>query len=379
MIERLDMNGDYSENEVAIHLNRYLISKEYCKNKKVLDISCGEGYGSYLISTWDAKEVVGIDISKEAIDSANKNFKNDNLKFLEQDATNLKDIEDNYFDLIVSFETFEHILDVNKYLEEIKRVAKKDAIIIVSCPNDYYYYPSDEEKNPFHQGKYSFDDFRGVAEKCLGNNVKYLIGKELMGYANVIYDSKFSNLKNKNIVNSFDDIVCRKVKNEKALNIEECNYYVGLWNAPFVSESSCIYPHMYTEWKNARDLLSKDNEQLKKYNQDLEKSIEQLKSDNEILRSYNDDLKLEIKKLTRDLERESILNKILVNQKDEVNSYSSYLWEELNGAKIDIDRLKKENLDYYDKIETLKMQMGYITNSRSYKITRKIAKLVKRK
>ena len=73
-MERLDLseNSTYSALEGAIHLTRYSIIKNICKNKQVLDLACGEGYGSYLIRTWGADKVLGVDISKDTVIKAQK-------------------------------------------------------------------------------------------------------------------------------------------------------------------------------------------------------------------------------------------------------------------------------------------------------------------
>lgn len=180
-MERLEVKGSYSAHECAIHLARYNFAKQFCKDKRVLDISCGEGYGSYILSLAGSKEVVGLDISEETILTAKKNYKSDNLNYLVSDAGALKDLKDNYFDLIVSFETIEHLNEVDNYLKEIQRVAKNDAIIIISCPNDYYYYPTEEEFNEFHKRKYTFNDFKILTESILGKKVEYFLGMETMG------------------------------------------------------------------------------------------------------------------------------------------------------------------------------------------------------
>lgn len=422
MIERLNMDDKFSQLEATIHLNRYLISKKYCKDKKVLDLACGEGYGTYLISKWGAKEVVGIDISSDAINSATKNFKNDGLSYLEADATNLEKIKDNSFDMVVSYETFEHVNNVDKYLDEIKRVSKKNAVIIISCPNDYYYYPSDSEHNPFHTKKYTFNDFKSIAEKHLGKNVNYLLGMEVAGYINTnskVLDS--NNAKNRNIIDCFYNVECNKIVGSQVPNPEFCNYYIGIWNASEIEESCCVFPHMYTDWKEAIDSLENDNDILKQYNGELEKSIVIHDKANSELKQYNIDLENSIKKLDLDNhelnrnnqsleESNKILNKnidelekensklklevekniqansIIMYQKEEVSNYARGLYDnyeqlkkELNETQEKLNEANKRVFDLQDKNETLKMQMGYITNSRSYKITRKLVKLVKRK
>ncbi len=406
MIERLDMDDNYSENEAAIHLNRYLISKEFVKNKRVLDVACGEGYGSYLISQWEADSVVGVDISDEAIEKAKKNFKRDNIDYFVQDATNMQKLKDNDFDVVVSYETFEHVSDVELFLKEIKRVAKPDATIIISCPNDYYYYPEEDKSNPFHTRKFSFDDFKKITENNLGTHVKYMIGMEISGYINTVLGQEKST-KNKNIINAFYKIECNKINNEKIITPKVCNYYVGIWNASKHIESCCVIPHMYTDWKETIDLLKNDNQSLKNYIKDLESTrkifendnqslknyikdlesthkifendIKELKNGNDELKAINDDLLSKNKKMERETEKCLQTNSIIMYQKEEVSKYARELYEELERIKKENSQLSQEVFDLKDKNETLKMQMGYITNSRSYKLTRKVVKLVKRK
>ena len=58
------------------HLIRYELAKEFVKDKTVLDIACGSGYGTKILAEAGAREVEGIDISEEAIISARKNYEN---------------------------------------------------------------------------------------------------------------------------------------------------------------------------------------------------------------------------------------------------------------------------------------------------------------
>ena len=51
------------------HLHRYMLAAKFAEGKTVLDIACGEGYGTYILSQV-AKSVIGVDISKETIAAA---------------------------------------------------------------------------------------------------------------------------------------------------------------------------------------------------------------------------------------------------------------------------------------------------------------------
>ena len=81
-MERLDFSDEskYSAIEASIHLNRYLSAKKFIKGKKVLDVACGEGYGTYLLKKWGAAKVTGVDISKEALFVARDKFVDKGIK-----------------------------------------------------------------------------------------------------------------------------------------------------------------------------------------------------------------------------------------------------------------------------------------------------------
>lgn len=110
------------------HYHRYLAVMEFLKknsDKVVLDAASGSGYGTNLISKF-SKKVYGIDISIEAVEYAKNNFSRDNIEFLNSSIESLP-FEDNTIDVIVSFETIEHVdlTAQNKFLNEINRVLKK--------------------------------------------------------------------------------------------------------------------------------------------------------------------------------------------------------------------------------------------------------------
>lgn len=126
------------------HMARYHSIKQIVKDKTVLDIASGSGYGSALIAE-DAKKVIGVDISQEAIDYANKSYKKKNVEFIKGDGTKIP-LGNNSVDVVVSFETIEHIEDYKQFMDEIKRVLTTDGVLILSTPNDDEY----SEENHFH-------------------------------------------------------------------------------------------------------------------------------------------------------------------------------------------------------------------------------------
>lgn len=132
------------------HLHRYAFCQAYAKGRKVLDIACGEGYGSALLAQV-AAEVVGVDIAPEAVAHAHERYQGRfaNLTFRTGSATNIP-YPDDCFDLVVSFETIEHLAEQEKMLSEIRRVLRPDGVLIISTPDRPIYHRTYGEDNPFH-------------------------------------------------------------------------------------------------------------------------------------------------------------------------------------------------------------------------------------
>jgi len=115
---------------VCKHISRYNLALPWCVGRNVADLACGSGYGSYLMSKVSNK-VIGVDIDRQTIKKANKEFKNKNLSFICDDITKLlyKNIQ-----TIVSFETIEHIDNINEIEEFYQSILSKDGILIFSVP-----------------------------------------------------------------------------------------------------------------------------------------------------------------------------------------------------------------------------------------------------
>ena len=133
------------------HLQRYLSLLSTVKGLDVLDVACGEGYGSNLMSG-TANSVTGVDISQEAVEHANGRYHRDNLRFLQGSATDLSMFEDASFDAVVSFETIEHIDEPSQkaFLKEIGRVLRPDGFLIMSTPDKKIYSDLHDYHNEFH-------------------------------------------------------------------------------------------------------------------------------------------------------------------------------------------------------------------------------------
>lgn len=173
------------------HHHRYILTQPYLEKMKVLDIACGDGYGSYYMSQY-ANNVVGVDIDKVTINSAKNKYINNNLSFLEGSIIDLP-FEDNLFDLIVCFETIEHIKEYDKAIQQIKRVLKNEGLLIMSTPNKLEYSDKRNYKNQFHYHEFYINEYKEWVEKYFRYN-EFLFQKSILG--SLIFKESNNVLKN---------------------------------------------------------------------------------------------------------------------------------------------------------------------------------------
>lgn len=163
------------------HLHRYEEAAKllgHRKPLKILDIACGSGFGSDFLAQL-GNTVIGGDLSETTIAECRKKFHQSDLSFEIMDGTNLP-YENEYFDVVISFETIEHTTQYQKMLNEFKRVVKKDGMIILSTPNFLVNSPHGIIINPYHTQEWVYEDLL----KILNDTFSYVkvLGQEYIRY-----------------------------------------------------------------------------------------------------------------------------------------------------------------------------------------------------
>lgn len=136
-----EMHGELVEAE---HIARYTWAASFCSGRRVLDAGCGTGYGSELINSAGASEVVAVDRSETAVELTRAAVSS-GVRCQIGDVANLEFADDS-FDAVVCFEVIEHVDDPDRVLDEFARVLRPDGLLIVSSPNRDRYVPG----NPHH-------------------------------------------------------------------------------------------------------------------------------------------------------------------------------------------------------------------------------------
>ena len=131
------------------HWHRYHFASRWAAGKRVLDVACGEGYGSALLAR-GAAHVTGVDVSEPAIAHAKAAYADrGNLEFVRASCTELP-LPDASVDVAISFETLEHIAEQDPFLDQLARVLKPDGVLVLSCPNKLEYSDKRNYRNEFH-------------------------------------------------------------------------------------------------------------------------------------------------------------------------------------------------------------------------------------
>jgi GT2 family glycosyltransferase len=152
------------------HWQRYLYFRPWYQDAKVMDAASGEGYGIAFAANY-AESSFGIDLSEEAINHAKTRYPK--TKFDVQDVC---EADYSQADLVVSFETIEHVPDPERLLRAFASCKGK---IVISTPNRKTHSPGnkleDKPLNPYHTIEWTPNEFAELVNKIYeGRQVRFL-------------------------------------------------------------------------------------------------------------------------------------------------------------------------------------------------------------
>jgi SAM-dependent methyltransferase len=143
------------------HLAVYRWIAQRCAGLEVVDMACGEGYGTAMLAERAAR-VTGVDANPEAHEHAR-------LKYARPGVTFVRDLVETYArpcDAVVFLQTIEHVRDPKGVLDHFREMLRPGGTAYVSTPNLLTLAPPGAEKsdNPWHLREYRAHEFRALCD-----------------------------------------------------------------------------------------------------------------------------------------------------------------------------------------------------------------------
>lgn len=151
---------------------RHLVVYEWIaariRGGRVIDMACGEGYGSEVLSR-TAASVVGVDANPEAHVHARMRYVRDNLRFDRGLVETYGDAHS--YDAVVFLQTIEHVLDPASVLEHFRSLLAEGGVAYISTPNVLTLAPRGAEHsgNPWHLREYRHEEFAALCRAAFGS------------------------------------------------------------------------------------------------------------------------------------------------------------------------------------------------------------------
>jgi SAM-dependent methyltransferase len=148
------------------HLVVYRWIAERCRGLDVVDMACGEGYGTDVLAGRAAR-VAGVDANPEAHEHAR-------LKYTRPGVSFARDLIESYSepcDAVVFLQTIEHVQNPGEILDHMRSLLRPGGVAYVSTPNVLTLAPEGAEKsgNPWHVKEYRAGEFRELCEASFGH------------------------------------------------------------------------------------------------------------------------------------------------------------------------------------------------------------------
>jgi len=146
------------------HVQRYRFAVPYVQGRRVLDVACGEGYGTAALAASGAEQVIGVDVSPEVCAHAQSKYGID-ARVGSAEAIPLADAS---VDVVVSFETIEHLEQPEVFLNECHRVLAPGGNLVISTPNLPVYHQH-TPNNAFHHHEMTLAEFQSALSQKFQN------------------------------------------------------------------------------------------------------------------------------------------------------------------------------------------------------------------
>jgi SAM-dependent methyltransferase len=152
------------------HLVVYEWIAQRVRGRRVVDLACGEGYGTAVLAR-TAAQVTGVDANPEAFEHARLKYAGERVR-IERD---LVERWQGDVDCVVFLQTIEHVHDPDAVLEHVRALIGADGVAFVSTPNVLTLAPAGQARsgNPWHLVEYRPEEFRSLCSRHFASVALY--------------------------------------------------------------------------------------------------------------------------------------------------------------------------------------------------------------
>lgn len=179
MTEKLAYTGERTSKEIIDNpiyqrlLYAYHWTRDFVEDKTVLEIGCGDGYGSDLLAA-SARMIHAVDKTEEVVQFARNRYPNEKIQFHAMFIPPIA-FGDDTFDIAFAFQLIEHLENPDGFLKEIHRTIKPGGKLLITTPNRYFSLAP----NPYHIKEYAAGELSDLLGKFFAEvKVSGLFGDE---------------------------------------------------------------------------------------------------------------------------------------------------------------------------------------------------------
>jgi SAM-dependent methyltransferase len=154
------------------HEAAYLFAAPLVAGRTVLEVGCGEGYGTALLAE-SAARIVGVDY--DALTTAHATRTYQGAHFVRANLAALP-VRSRHVEVLATLQVIEHVWNHAEFVRECLRVLRPGGLLLVTTPNRLTFSPGlDEPVNPFHTKEFTAAELTSLLTRC-GFEIEQVLG-----------------------------------------------------------------------------------------------------------------------------------------------------------------------------------------------------------
>lgn len=345
--EAKNCEPNFADKMYQEHVARYLFAAQWVREKRVLDVGCGVGYGSRLLAEQGAASVTAFDISSEAVVHARRFYGHPAVRFHVSSAVEFGFKE--RFDVVTCFELIEHVEDQEAVIDRIFEAMDDDGILIISTPRAL-----ESKRSEFHTREFSHERFDALLRRRFTAIQWYF---ENNHFVSLIANSRPSVLSN-----------IHAIKDQ--FTLDKADYFIAVAAKNAEAMYHAISPVVVLNDDNYVTLMERDIEILRRSERNLCAAVEQANNKAIALterfdqeRQQCDKLKMELIAAQRDSERVTDELRVELQNKEALATELALARKELNLISNSFNEAQARLTELSKELDQARHQMQQIASA----------------